>query len=931
VAKIYLSSTFEDLKAYRETVYRTLRQMRHDVLAMENYIATDMRPLDLCLIDVATSDLYVGIFAWRYGYIPPKDNPEYKSITEREYRKAIELHKPTLIFLLEKDAPWPPTQMDLFTGDGEHGKLIAELRQELGLEKTVSFFNSQEQLAKLVSTAVANWEKGIPFADPRTKYLEHVYKHYNTVKLPIGPSEGLSLQATFQPLKLRRDPLAAEDLERENRRTLLSEMEDETDGLTQTRSKQKAHEHYNRILLASSEVIAKNGEEAIEKSSQGRLIVLGGPGTGKTTLLKYLVSDRARKALIDPTTSVPVYLSLADLARKEVSFQRYLVELVEEMSADRGYAEVLWREIENGRAFICLDSLDEVAPQQRQKMIELIHNLVAIRGNTWIIGSRFTEYKGGDFKHGQFSDWELQPMDHKLRLEMAEGLLPELQRLLFIPPSVSLTPQHFVLRLEKHPQAATWGKNPLLFCLSAVVFIQTGDLPPSRAMLYKDVIDAVIKTRETDPVWRRSLSRMLGALALWIHEKKGRTFSMDDLLDFFADIQGKSWGEETAELVKRLVNSGVIEIVARHTYGFRHQTFQEYLAATELARGLTSDDTKVRENALNIAWSKRTFSRWTEVLRLMVGVLTLEYGKKGKTEAIRWLRTLIEQRTSASGDPGNLGLMLAFKSFGEITKWSEWNKVNKEGLEEEIVSSWVDTLLDAARSNRQTERLRIEILTQEVTYLSKHAIEILTERLVFAFHDWNSNVRYAAAEALGELGERVPLEPLSAALQDPDSSVRSAAAEALGELGERVPSEPIIEMVGDTLSFIRDVAVQTLKKISPTSSETLLFEAVLVINKQGSSVIFDSIVKQEFAQIVHNLGLSFPPLGDKLTQLLKWHYWPVRATAAQALGKLRRNISDEAIKHLLEMRHNPHECRAVQEAADDALSEILSLESIEDD
>ena len=96
MAKIYLSSTFGDLKAYRETVYRTLRQMRHDVIAMEDYIATDIRPLDMCLTDVANSDLYVGIFAWRYGYIPPKVNPERKSITELEYRKAIELYKPTV-------------------------------------------------------------------------------------------------------------------------------------------------------------------------------------------------------------------------------------------------------------------------------------------------------------------------------------------------------------------------------------------------------------------------------------------------------------------------------------------------------------------------------------------------------------------------------------------------------------------------------------------------------------------------------------------------------------------------------------------------------------------------------------------------------------------------------------------------------------------
>src|ERR1700730_8472836 len=88
VATIYLSSTYTDLKVCRESVYRALRQMRHDVIAMEDYVATDQRPTEKCLADVAAADLYIGIFAWRYGYIPREINPDHKSITELEYRQA---------------------------------------------------------------------------------------------------------------------------------------------------------------------------------------------------------------------------------------------------------------------------------------------------------------------------------------------------------------------------------------------------------------------------------------------------------------------------------------------------------------------------------------------------------------------------------------------------------------------------------------------------------------------------------------------------------------------------------------------------------------------------------------------------------------------------------------------------------------------------
>jgi len=75
MAKVYISSTFTDLRAHREAVYKILRKLGHDVISMEDYVAADQRPLAKCLDDVAACAVYVGIFAWRYGYIPAQDNP----------------------------------------------------------------------------------------------------------------------------------------------------------------------------------------------------------------------------------------------------------------------------------------------------------------------------------------------------------------------------------------------------------------------------------------------------------------------------------------------------------------------------------------------------------------------------------------------------------------------------------------------------------------------------------------------------------------------------------------------------------------------------------------------------------------------------------------------------------------------------------------
>ena len=147
MARIYISSTFSDLAEAREAVYRALRKLRHDVIAMEDYVATDQRPVDKCLSDVASCEVYVGLLAWRYGYIPPQRE---QSITELEFREAVRMDIPCLLFLLHDDAPWPPKQTD------EDRSRIRALREEWCRDWTVSFFRTVEELASLVSIAVTN-------------------------------------------------------------------------------------------------------------------------------------------------------------------------------------------------------------------------------------------------------------------------------------------------------------------------------------------------------------------------------------------------------------------------------------------------------------------------------------------------------------------------------------------------------------------------------------------------------------------------------------------------------------------------------------------------------------------------------------------------------------------------------------------------------
>src|SRR5262245_44714279 len=109
--RIFVSSTFEDLREHRAAAIRILRQLGHEVLAMEDLVAASAAPLVKVLEMIDRSEAYVGIFAWRYGYVPGKDpsparqapppavkNATYgtTSITAYEYLRAKERQLPIM-------------------------------------------------------------------------------------------------------------------------------------------------------------------------------------------------------------------------------------------------------------------------------------------------------------------------------------------------------------------------------------------------------------------------------------------------------------------------------------------------------------------------------------------------------------------------------------------------------------------------------------------------------------------------------------------------------------------------------------------------------------------------------------------------------------------------------------------------------------------
>ncbi len=90
------------------------------------------------------------------------------------------------------------------------------------------------------------------------------------------------------------------------------------------------------------------------------------------------------------------------------------------------------------------------------------------------------------------------------------------------------------------------------------------------------------------------------------------------------------------------------------------------------------------------------------------------------------------------------------------------------------------------------------------------------EPLLVALRNEDMAVRYRAAYALGDIGDRRAVEPLIAALKDAYGDVRRAAATALGKIGDLRAVEPLLAMFNNDREdqYIRRACAEALGKIS---------------------------------------------------------------------------------------------------------------------
>jgi SAM-dependent methyltransferase len=139
--KVFLASTYKDLKEYREKVEYVLKGCEALYKGMEYFGASYEKPLDACNQRIDDSDLVICLIGASYGSNPPNKN---KSFTELEIEYSLKIGKPINTYILDLDkCPVLIEHADF----GEKAERLKDFKKEMMEKMTCDCFTSPDDLA----------------------------------------------------------------------------------------------------------------------------------------------------------------------------------------------------------------------------------------------------------------------------------------------------------------------------------------------------------------------------------------------------------------------------------------------------------------------------------------------------------------------------------------------------------------------------------------------------------------------------------------------------------------------------------------------------------------------------------------------------------------------------------------------------------------
>jgi formylglycine-generating enzyme required for sulfatase activity len=379
------------------------------------------------------------------------------------------------------------------------------------------------------------------------------------------------------------------------------------------------------------------------------VVVLGDPGAGKTTFVKYLALRLARGEGVNIGLNdyLPILLPLAAFANaiqtRDIRLDDFIAEYFAGIGADLPVGPMLSEALKAGRALILLDGLDEVRDiNMRNTVVERVVDFFAFHrreGNKFVLTSRVVGYRAvrpsaEDLVECTIVDFEEDEIEEFIK-HWTTALEKQAQGNTAVARADAETDRRELLdSIQQNPGVRQLASTPLLLTILALMKRQGVSLPERRVQLYDQYVNTLLST------WNRARSlsgrapgrdidelqtiRILAPLALWMHEVSpgvglvGREDMRRKLEELFLERSEASPHQaarqfliDVREHVALLLERGPGE------YGFIHLTFEEYLAAVAIALKGQGNSASIIET-LSAHVGEQA---WREVTLLTIGYL----------------------------------------------------------------------------------------------------------------------------------------------------------------------------------------------------------------------------------------------------------------------------------------------------------------------
>jgi formylglycine-generating enzyme required for sulfatase activity len=360
----------------------------------------------------------------------------------------------------------------------------------------------------------------------------------------------------------------------------------------------------DRKTGACDEIALPEAFQRAEEMKQRGIVILGDPGSGKTTHLKRLLLWCLRKGPGDlglPEGIIPVFLPLRELKNLERGLDVFIEGQLDKphLRTPEGFGERL---LKRGNLLLLLDGLDEVADAgQRVRVSQWINEAVRMhRSCRFVVTCRFAGYTREAQLSEDFLQMHIRPLSQEeMRAfvrnwySIVEGALNKDKGQAGV--LAENNSKDLIERLEKPEfrsrRVFELTRNPLLLTNICLVHKDRGNLPHNRVRLYEECTDVLLE------LWRaaigydtkidaRSGRKVLQPAALWLHGEEGRTRAGAAELKPVIEpvLRAVGWPHGNAEEFLRVVRdeSGLLTGWDQDQYGFMHLGFQEFLVAREI-------------------------------------------------------------------------------------------------------------------------------------------------------------------------------------------------------------------------------------------------------------------------------------------------------------------------------------------------------------